>query len=138
MRWYPASFNRPKTAFTFDLLETYHKVTLQGKLNLFDFYHAIMHKSDNQGRSKPMVSGLKRFKLFFIDQFAYSIVIMKSPAVCVSGGISRVSNAGVALIKNILFPQQHPDPLQSNVPPAPILSGTFRRIGTVSPVLTSE
>ena len=59
MRWYPASFNRPKTAFTFDLLETYHKVTLQGKLNLYDFYHAIMHKSDNQGRSKPLVSGSK-------------------------------------------------------------------------------
>jgi hypothetical protein len=56
MRWYPASFNRPRTAFTFDLLETYHKVTLQGKLNLYDFYLAIMQKSDNQGRSKPMVS----------------------------------------------------------------------------------
>ena len=55
MRWYPASFDRPRTAFTFNLLETYHKVTLQGKLNLYDFYLAIMHKSDNQGRSKPMV-----------------------------------------------------------------------------------
>jgi hypothetical protein len=55
MRWYPASFSRPRTAFSFDLLETYHKVTLQGKLNLYDFYHAIMQKSDNQGRSKPMV-----------------------------------------------------------------------------------
>ena len=59
MRWYPASFHRPKTAFTFDLLETYHKVTLQGKLNLYDFYHAIMHKTDNQGRSKPLVSGIE-------------------------------------------------------------------------------
>ena len=55
IRWYPASFNRPRTAFTFDLLETYHKVTLQGKLNLYDFYLVIMHKSDNQGRSKLMV-----------------------------------------------------------------------------------
>jgi hypothetical protein len=55
MHWYPASFNRPRTAFSFDLLETYHKVTLQGKLNLYDFYLAIMQKSDNQGRSKPVV-----------------------------------------------------------------------------------
>ena len=54
--WYPASFCLPKTAFTFDLLETYHKVTLQGKLNLYDFYHAIVQKTDNQGRSKPLVS----------------------------------------------------------------------------------
>ena len=59
MCWYPASFNRPKTAFTFDLLETYHKVTLQGKLNLYDFYHAIMQKTNNQGRSKPLVSGFE-------------------------------------------------------------------------------
>ena len=58
MRWYPASFDRPRTAFSFDLLETYHKVSLQGKLNLYDFFLAIMQKSDNQGRSKPMVSGL--------------------------------------------------------------------------------
>ena len=60
MRWYPASFNRPRTAFTFDLLETYHKVTLQGKLNLYDFYLAIMQKTDNQGRSKPVVRNLYR------------------------------------------------------------------------------
>ena len=85
MRWYPASFNRPKTAFTFDLLETYHKVTLQGKLNLYDFYHAIMHKTDNQGRLKPLVStpnDQNHFLLMSVD----SIAITKSPGVSVSGG----------------------------------------------------
>jgi len=56
MRWYPASFNRPRSAFSFDLLKTYHKLTLQGKLNLYNFYLTIMQKSDNQGRSKTMVS----------------------------------------------------------------------------------
>ena len=58
MRWYPASFSCPQTAFSFDLLETYHKLTLQGKINLYDFYLAIMQKSDNQGRSKTIVRGL--------------------------------------------------------------------------------
>ena len=58
MRWYPASFKRPRTAFSFDLLETYHKVTLQGKLNLYDFFLAIMQKSDNQGRLKLVVRDL--------------------------------------------------------------------------------
>ena len=58
MRWYPASFGRPRTAFSFDLLETYHKLTLQGKINLYDFYLGIMQKSDNQGRSKPAVCNL--------------------------------------------------------------------------------
>ena len=58
MRWYPASFNRPRTAFSFDLLKTYHKLTLQGKLNVYDFYLAILQKTDNQGRFKTMVREL--------------------------------------------------------------------------------
>ena len=55
--WYPASVHRPQTAFTFDLLDTYHKISLQGKLNLYDFYNAIMQKTDNHGSSKPIVGG---------------------------------------------------------------------------------
>jgi len=58
MSWYPASCDCPQTAFSFDLLETHHKVSFQGKLNLYDFYLSIMQKSDNQGRSKMMVSDL--------------------------------------------------------------------------------
>jgi hypothetical protein len=63
MHWYPASFSRPRTAFSFDLLETYHKLTIQGKLNLYDFYLSIMQKSDNQGRSKTLVSDLSQVPL---------------------------------------------------------------------------
>jgi hypothetical protein len=66
MRWYPASFKRPRTAFSFDVLETFHKLTLQGKLNLYDFNHAIMQKSDNQGRSKAVVSDLLAWLSIFI------------------------------------------------------------------------
>lgn len=54
--WYPATFDRPQTVFTFDLLDTYHKLTLQGKLNLYDFYLATMQKTDNCGRKKKIVS----------------------------------------------------------------------------------
>lgn len=54
--WYPASLDRPRTAFTFDLLDTYHKLTLQGKLNLYDFYRGILQKTDNCGRKKKLVS----------------------------------------------------------------------------------
>ena len=46
---------RPKTAFTFDLLDTYHKLSMQGKLNLFDFYTSIMQKTDNRGCEKVKV-----------------------------------------------------------------------------------
>ena len=54
--WYPASFRRPKTAFTFNVLDSYHKIVLQGKLNLYDFYLSILQKTDNCGRKKAVVS----------------------------------------------------------------------------------
>jgi hypothetical protein len=54
--WYPASHKRPQTAFTFDFLDTYHKLSLQGKLNLFDFYNAILQKTDNRGGHRKIVS----------------------------------------------------------------------------------
>lgn len=54
--WYPASFQRPRTAFTFNVLDTYHKIALQGKLNLYDFYSSILQKTDNCGRKKVIVS----------------------------------------------------------------------------------
>ncbi|KAF9777722.1 hypothetical protein BJ322DRAFT_1015452 [Thelephora terrestris] len=52
VRWFPASILQPKTVFTFDLLDTYHKISMQGKLNLYDFYTAIMQKTDNRGHTK--------------------------------------------------------------------------------------
>lgn len=56
MQWYPASFQRPRTTFTFDLLDEYHKLTLQGKLNLYDFYTSVMQRYDHCGRKKVIVS----------------------------------------------------------------------------------
>ena len=86
MRWYPASFGRPKTAFTFNLLDTYHKLTLQGKLNLYDFYHAILNKSDNQGRSKPLVCNTNGRNHSLSTVFPRSIVTTRSPVACGNGG----------------------------------------------------
>ena len=54
-RLYPASILRPKTAFTFDLLDTFHKLSMQAKLNLYDFYNVVMQKTDNSGRTKAKV-----------------------------------------------------------------------------------
>lgn len=61
--WYPASFQKPKTAFTFDVLDTYHKLALQGKLNLHDFYSAILQKTDNCGQKKVLVSAVSLIML---------------------------------------------------------------------------
>ncbi|EIN09881.1 hypothetical protein PUNSTDRAFT_36825, partial [Punctularia strigosozonata HHB-11173 SS5] len=47
--WYPASSQQPRTAFTFSFLDTYHRITLQGKISLYDYYLSVVHKTDNAG-----------------------------------------------------------------------------------------
>ncbi|KAF7976045.1 hypothetical protein HWV62_7952 [Athelia sp. TMB] len=49
MRWFPASVSRPNTAFTFDVLNTFQILTLQGKISAHDFYQGLLHKTDNAG-----------------------------------------------------------------------------------------
>ncbi|KAN0113385.1 hypothetical protein V8E52_007786, partial [Russula decolorans] len=53
-RWFPATFNRLKTVFTFDCLDTFHEITLQGKTPLYNFYHTILHRTDNLELRKPV------------------------------------------------------------------------------------
>lgn len=54
--WFPATFNRPQTVFTFDILSTYHELTLQGKITVYDFYYAIGRISDNAELGGKQVS----------------------------------------------------------------------------------
>lgn len=56
--WFPASMKTPETAFTFDLLNTFHLLNLQSKTALYDFWNAIRHKSDNSGTRETKVSML--------------------------------------------------------------------------------
>ena len=104
--WYPASFDRPKTAFTFDLLNTYHKLTLQGKINLFDFYMSIMQKTDNCGWDKPLVSHSMRAAVCRpTNVLPLSTGITTSLDAFASGATLNKSNAVVALTAlNPLFP----------------------------------
>ncbi|EIN05220.1 hypothetical protein PUNSTDRAFT_75047 [Punctularia strigosozonata HHB-11173 SS5] len=47
--WYPASTQQPRTVFTFSFLDTFHRLTLQGKVSLHDYYLSVIHKTDNAG-----------------------------------------------------------------------------------------
>lgn len=47
--WFPATLDRPQTAFTFDVLDTFQLLTLQGKISTYDFYYSLDHKTDNTG-----------------------------------------------------------------------------------------
>jgi CxC2 like cysteine cluster associated with KDZ transposases len=57
-RWFPATVTRPKTAFTFDVLNTFHELLLQSKTTLYDFYHFILRRTDNLQLGQYTVSRL--------------------------------------------------------------------------------
>ena len=61
-RWMPASFDRPQTGFTFNVLETFHELTLQGKTTAYDFYHTILRRTDSAQLGKRIVSSLFRIQ----------------------------------------------------------------------------
>lgn len=47
--WFPASISQPNSAFTFDMLDTFQLINLQGKLSAYNFYQSLIHKTDNLG-----------------------------------------------------------------------------------------
>ncbi|KAI0069597.1 hypothetical protein K474DRAFT_1680807, partial [Panus rudis PR-1116 ss-1] len=56
--WFPASGERPSTAFTFNVLNFFHQLNHQAKTNLHDFQQTLNHVTDNSGirswdRSRP-------------------------------------------------------------------------------------
>ena len=54
-RWFPASFHRPGTAFTFRLLDHIHKLQARSKINLYDFYAYIESLTNSAGLNPPVV-----------------------------------------------------------------------------------
>ena len=40
--WFPSTFIRPQTAFTFHSLDFYHELTLQSKVNAYDFCQSLL------------------------------------------------------------------------------------------------
>ena len=54
--WFPASIEHPETAFTFELLNFFHLLTLQGKISAYDFYTAVHGLRDNAGLAHLPVS----------------------------------------------------------------------------------
>ncbi len=55
--WFPASTDKPSTAFTFRLLEFFQELNLQGKTSLYDFWKSLERVTDNSGTCKVLVSG---------------------------------------------------------------------------------
>ncbi|KAJ7430256.1 hypothetical protein B0H11DRAFT_2263932 [Mycena galericulata] len=50
--WFPATHREPQTCGTFRALETFHIMTLQGKVTTYDFYSGLEKLTDNTGLEK--------------------------------------------------------------------------------------
>jgi hypothetical protein len=53
---FPATSMQPHTAFTFRLLRFLHSLTLQSKVNAYDYYLAIQNRTDGAGLAARKVS----------------------------------------------------------------------------------
>lgn len=93
MRWFPGTVKDPHSAYTFDVLNTFHLLNLQGKLSLHDFYRALHRKCDNAGVHEYKVciphSSFNQYCLMFILR----IVMSKYSPSCAFGATSRWLNA---------------------------------------------
>lgn len=43
---FPGTLKRPQTAFTFGMLDTFHRLSLQGKTSAYDFFKTIVQSTD--------------------------------------------------------------------------------------------
>jgi CxC2 like cysteine cluster associated with KDZ transposases len=67
--WFSMTFDRPRTVFMFDVLETFHELTLQCKTTLYDFYYMILRKTDIHKFRKAMVS-----KIVVLFNFSFQVI----------------------------------------------------------------
>jgi len=54
--WFPATIERPSTAFTFDLLDFFHKLQDHSKCNPYDFFNTIVRRTDAAALNPEIVS----------------------------------------------------------------------------------
>lgn len=72
-RWWPATVDRPKTAFTFAVLDRFVHLTVQSKINLYDFYMSLVHETDNTGTLALKVHSYPRIGMCLLTSSTASI-----------------------------------------------------------------
>ncbi|KAI0064330.1 hypothetical protein BV25DRAFT_1790798, partial [Artomyces pyxidatus] len=77
MKWWPATVTRPRTVVTFRTLRLFHALTLQSKVNSFDFYNGLVRITDG--------AGLKQLKLRY-KEFIRSVRCFRHLRMAKRGG----------------------------------------------------
>ncbi|RDX43071.1 hypothetical protein OH76DRAFT_1458528 [Lentinus brumalis] len=52
-RWYPATSTNPKTAATFQVLESFHLLSVQSKVSAFEYYSTLSRRTENTNVDTP-------------------------------------------------------------------------------------
>ncbi|KAA1479641.1 hypothetical protein DENSPDRAFT_862064 [Dentipellis sp. KUC8613] len=52
-KWWPMSLDRPQTTVTFRTLQLFHSLSLQAKINSYDFYHSLIRVTNGTGLRQP-------------------------------------------------------------------------------------
>ena len=80
MKLYPSTIADPTTCCTFDTLKTFHTITLQSKITVFDYYSSLEKLTDNTGL------GVRYVSVYAIMSISYHLTV-----ICV--GSSQVLHA---------------------------------------------
>ena len=77
-RWLPATITRPSTAFAFDILDFFHKLQDQSKCNPYDFYNAIIQRTDAAGLNPEIVCSFvpTSSALLIVFQHRYNEILL--------------------------------------------------------------
>ena len=60
---FPATLTEPSTVATFELLHTFHVITLQSKITAYDFYMSLEKFTDNTGLGVSYVSAIANIRV---------------------------------------------------------------------------
>lgn len=71
-QWFPASTTRPRSATTFRTLKLFHALTMQGKVNSYDFYNGIRRLTSSSGTRETKVRQ-STFLITHIMNFSFRI-----------------------------------------------------------------
>ena len=95
-RWFPATIERPSTAFAFDFLDFFHKLQDQSKCNPYDFYNAVLQRTNAAGLNPEIVCSFFSASVFLdLITDLPSIATTSLPSFTVSGCTSTSSNEAV-------------------------------------------
>ncbi|KAI0055071.1 hypothetical protein BV25DRAFT_1816158 [Artomyces pyxidatus] len=93
--WWPATPLDPHSAATFAALNTFHRLNLQGKLNVYDYWNTIVIKTDNTGL-KPPPDRLPAFTLM-AREFSHVKMGKRAGRGHVENGMDSVSPGELAI-----------------------------------------